>query len=483
MKKTKSESDLFNSEFEIEGQNQSVEAPEKDENIPAFLNTMPPDGDEDVSDDSTPPFMSDEQTVNTLGGTTESKTTKKESSKENKEPKNTDKPVTINPITVPESVEKAAIGFDTDAFQLLTDNVLDLSKKITLIENDEDNDKARELGKKCQKLKSDIEKARLAANVPDQAKIDDRNARAKKITQPLEAEVDRLKKTISFYEQEKERKRLAELKRLEEEAKEKAEKARLEQLRVDNIKATIAKIKSEGIPNLEKCNTLEQLTAFEAKLTGWQLKATFYMEFLPEAEAVKQELVDLIKQRRPLLEEIDKKNKEAEKLKGEQAENARKEVEAKQKQLAAEKEAAEQKRNAEELAKANAELEARNELTVLVASFGVKKVDDYIEGVLKKYGNAATAILDREKLIEDYKQSLLDMARAVTAIAGKPKNVRTDYLFSVIDENKIPREFLMVDEAKIKKAILENRPILEKDINAFKIEGLLIFPSKSTILK
>ncbi len=63
------------------------------------------------------------------------------------------------------------------------------------------------------------------------------------------------------------------------------------------------------------------------------------------------------------------------------------------------------------------------------------------------------------------------------------KNQRVDYIFDIIDENSVPREYLCVDESKVKKAIQENRALLEKDINGFKIDGIKISSKVQTVLK
>ena len=52
-----------------------------------------------------------------------------------------------------------------------------------------------------------------------------------------------------------------------------------------------------------------------------------------------------------------------------------------------------------------------------------------------------------------------------------------------MDENLVPREYLCVDEAKIKKAIQLNRAELQKDIKSWGLSGILIYPKSSTILK
>ena len=300
------------------------------------------------------------------------------------------------------------------------------------------------------------------------------------ISEPLKKEVERLKNAVGLYETEKERKRLEEEKRL---AKEKAEKEAAilaEQQRVAKVRQNISDISTNGIAGLDKCNTLDELNAFSTKVKSAVLKEEFYKEYFQEAKDKMAELVTLIEQRRPLLEEIEKAKKEAELLEGEQKAAAEKAMAEK---LEAEKVANEEKRKNEELERENKEMTAKQELFSLFASLGIKKVSDYVNVVVEKHGSAIIAAEKREELISDYQNSLVEKAKEEEATSEKVKNVRVDYLFEITDENLIPREYLCVDEAKIKKAIQANREILQKDINGYKIAGVMIFPKNSTILK
>jgi hypothetical protein len=366
----------------------------------------------------------------------------------------------------------------------LSKDILILSKKIVLITDDIDNLSARDYAKKLTDLSKKADAARKEYNQPYQDKIDSNNEAYKlNLIEPLKIEIDRLKSAISFYENEKERKRKEAADKLAKEIKEKADKEEAERQRIAKIKLQLEKIKTEGIPALEKCNTLDELNKFETTVKGWNFKPEFFAEFFDDAQSRKEEIITLIGQRRPLLEEIDKKQKEAELLQGEQRASAILEAEATKKALEEKQKADEEKRKSEKLQKDNKELTARQEIMTIVASFGVKKVDDYIKGIVEKYGSCATAIADRQGLVNDYRESLVEKTKVDVIESEKIKNVRTDYVFSIINEEEIPREFLSVDESKIKKAIQANRPALEKDINSFSIGGVLIYEKKSTIIK
>ncbi len=368
-----------------------------------------------------------------------------------------------------------------DEYKILADDILILSKKIITPKNDEENTNARDYGKKLNKIIKDAEDERKLTNNPWQEKIDQNNDKAKMvISEPLKKEVERLKNAVGLYETEKERKRLEEEKKL---AKEKAEREAailVEQQRVAKVRQNISDISTNGIAGLDKCNTLDELNAFSTKVKSAVLKEEFYKEYFQEAKDKMTELITLIEQRRPLLEEIEAAKKQADLLEGEQKEAAEKAMAEK---LAAQKLLDEETRKNEELERENKEMTAKQELFTLFASLGIKKVSDYVNVVIEKYGSPIIAAEKREELILDYQNSLVAKAKEEEIASEKVKNVRTDYLHEIIDENLIPREFLCVDEAKIKKAIQANRETLQKDINGYKIAGCMIFPKNSTILK
>ena len=476
--KDKSEN-LFNSGFEIENNDDvkdiNIHPENNSMNNNKFTSTLPPT-------DDAPPFDIDENNdvVAENNNIVVAETKKTESDNENESVSLKEKEVhqisNISDIT--SNISKF------DEFKKLFDEAIVLSKKIVIISGDIDNASAREYGKNLTEIKNRADEARKDYNKPYQKIIDDNNDSFNdSIINPVKKEIERLKQAIAFYEGEKEKKRIAEAKKLADEQKAKEEKERLERERVSKIRESISKIQTEGIANLEKCNTLAELNTYEAKITGWKLKPEYYAEFIEEAEKQKSALVLLIGQRKPLLEEIDRKQKEADKLQGEAKEAAQKEADAKAQELEATKKADEEKRNNEALVAQNKELEAQTELTILVASFGVKHVEGYIKSVIEKYGTATNAIENRDKLVDDYRESLIQKTKVDANESEKVKNVRLTFEFTVTDESSIPREFLSVDEAKIKKYIQANREKLEKDINSVKINGLILYPRKTTILK
>lgn len=392
---------------------------------------------------------------------------------------------TVQPVELSnEFIKDVDNTFNVFYFEKQSKELLLLSNKLSLINDDEDNVTARDLAKQMTTLKNKIEEARKEANKPDQKRIDDRMDSAKKITEPITKEIDRLKQCVSFYESEKERKRLAEKKKLEDEMKAKEEKEKKERERVQNIRKEIDRLRTDGQAKVNACNTIKEVSDLELKLKGWKLKAEFFGEFIEEAEGLKNEISELLAKRKPLIEDIEKKNEEAKKLEGENKLQAEREAEAKKKELEAQNKLREEENRNKELQEQNMELAARQELIVLVASFGINKgVEEYMDNVIAKYGNCRLAMEKRDKLVDDYREHLSNKTKMDAIDSEKVKNVRLTFEFSIIDEDLIPRQFLSVDEAKIRKYITEKRKELESDVNSVKIEGLLIYPKKQTIVK
>lgn len=454
-KEKKNPEDLFTSGFDIEDENKNNDGDDNDDYKSPFDDTH-------TNNNNT--------TINTTNSLKQEKVKSVE-------------PVDVNDdlISKVESASSDVLYFE---YEKQYDELTELSKKIILINDDFENQSARDIAKKMTTLKSSIENARKQWNEPHQKKIDDNNENAKKITEPIIKEVERLKQSISFYETEKERKRVEEENRLKEELRLKQEKEKQENERKSKIRSEIERLRIDGQNRVNNCNTVKDITDLEIKLNGWKLKPEFFMEFIGDAEKIKSEIIEALQKRKPIIIELEEKKQEAEKLKGKQAEQAKREAEAKQKELEAQNKLREEKQRNKQLQEQNMELAARQELIALVASFGIKyNIEGYMDSIISKYGNCRLAINNREQIIEDYRQYLKDKAEISAVKSDKVKNVRTDFLFSIVDENLIPKEFMSVDESKIRKAIQENRGLLEKDINGYKIEGLIIYPQKKTIIK
>lgn len=372
----------------------------------------------------------------------------------------------------------------TNEFKNLGEEILVLSKQIINPKDDADNDNAKSYGKKLVTISANAEKARKEYNNPYQEKIDANNDKVKAdITEPFKKEVERLKLAITLYDSEKERKRLIEVARVAKEKADKEAEELAEKQRVANVRQKLSEISTNGVNALEKCDTLEELDSFKLKVKSIVLKEEFYKEYFQEATDKIVELIVLIDQRRPLLEEIDKAKKATELLEGEQKRDAELLMKANQEKLDAQKLVDDEKRKNEELEKENKEMTAKQELFTLFSSLGIKKVADKVNETIEKYGSCIIASEKRDELISDYQNSLVEKAKEEEVASEKVKNIRTDYLFDVMDENLVPREYLCVDEAKIKKAIQLHRTELQKDIKSWGLSGILIYPKSSTILK
>lgn len=360
-------------------------------------------------------------------------------------------------------------------------NEILLAAKITVISNDEENTNARERAKILSNISKEINALRLATNKQWEKKIDDNNDAAKKITGPLNDHVNRIKELINKYEIAKEEARKAELARIEKEKKEKEEAERKERERIEKIKNSLKNARDTASAEISK-DDYDSLLAIEQKISGWQPKADFYAEFMPDAIALKEELLSMVELKKPILEQIKKQKEEADRLDGIAKEQAKKELELQQEALRQQKKKEEQEKAELEMKRQQAEIEAKQELMVLIASMGISDVEKTIDSLVLKYGSAAEASKKREEVIEHFMAAQEIEKKQEQLISSKVKNRRTDFLFNIVDESIIPREFLKVDETKIRAAIQENRKTLEKDINGFKIAGVEIYQEKKTIL-
>jgi len=371
-----------------------------------------------------------------------------------------------------------------EAFSIRTQPLLEKAIKFISIKDDDENTNARALGKELTDLKKEIEDEKKKRNKPLKEEMDSNTEKAKKLIEPIEKQVDRLKSLITTYELEKERKRKEELERIEKEKKEKEEKERKEAERVSKIRNEISRLRDLSHKSISDANTEEALNKIELNLKNWQPKKEYFMEFYDEVNInLKKEIQSLIDGRRPIVKELDEARKKAEELQAKNKEAAEKERKLLEEKLADERKKKEQEAAMKKAQEDAEELSARNELTVLIASLGVKDFEGYLKKIVSKYSTCRQAVLKRDEIIKSY-QDEQDKLRQIQLLEQqKIKNQRIDFVFTIDDETKVPIQYLSVDEKKIKKAIQENREALEKDINSFKIDGVTITSKVQTVLK
>ena len=407
---------------------------------------------------------------------------------------------------------------------------IQLCKKIELVLDEDANTLAREVAKQADTLAKEVNKFKIDLNKPldEQKKVN--GELASEIITPLENETNRLKALINSFETEKEKRRQAEIKRLEEERKKKEEEERLEAERVRSIKQNISKIENEYGTYIQNAKTVQQLILAIQKLGDWQPKQAVFQEYYQNVKDIVKQLIEKAQSRIPTIQELENLAKERERLAAEalrqkkqqeeelaiiQEEKTKLEGEAlklKQEQEAALKKQQEEKAKADELAmlqkqkeqddlkkqqdemalikqkqedmaKDHKEMVAKQELIVLLSSMEIKNIPVKVEQIIADYGSAADSMEKREDMIAKYFQNKEVEKIEKQLKAGIMKNQRVDLSFEILDETLIPREFLKVDEMAIKKALIEHRAELVKSLDSFTIAGIKISKSSSTILK
>jgi hypothetical protein len=355
--------------------------------------------------------------------------------------------------------------------------------KSVVVTDDASNTLARSIGVQAKAVISAIEKKRKELVRPHIDKQDAYNSVAKKLSSPIEEAVNtRINRMVTAYELAREEKRKAALAQAEKEKKEKEEAEAIEKARVDRIRASIKEVLDKGNGRIDKIDSSGSLDAFVKELSAWKPKVEFYGEFYSELENTIVELKTRAENRRPIIIQLEQNKAEAAKLEGEAKLQAEKIAAQQADKLKAiqEKEAAElATKKAEEEAK---EANAKRELTILIAPI-CQNIHEELKRQIGLHGSAVNAMANKGKVIQSVTEAKTEKQEIRGLKSEKMKNQRLEFKFEIINEFQIPREFLSVDETKIRAAIVANRAALEKDINGFKIEGVTIYPDTKTVFK
>lgn len=262
---------------------------------------------------------------------------------------------------------------------------------------------------------------------------------AKELKLPLQAAISEGKRAILVFEQEKERLRLVELKRLEDERKQQEEADRKERARVDNLKNKISQFENRSLSAINNTKTLEELSQVENLLKIFSVSEKTFEEFHSEASEIKSRMILKVEEHRLYLTEKIATEKEAARLDGIAKDQA--------------KLALKQKEEAKKLQDEKDKIENDKR------EFQRKK--DQEENDIKRQVQA-----DKDELERKEKQKQLE--------SDKSKNLRKDWDFEVVNSGLVPREFLIVDETMIRNAI-------KKGIR--EIAGVKIFQNEKVVLR
>lgn len=381
----------------------------------------------------------------------------------------TKKKSSVKRVAVSEE-NQLAVGGAFSVHQNSANEVLKKCETITQVGSDEQNDTAREIAKSAKDLKSTINKARLTFNKPLNDRIKQNNEDAKKLTEPLENQIERIKGLIGEYEQEKERIRQEELRKAEEERLRKEEEERLRQRAIQAIRDKINDIQSEWNKKIHECRTVKTLDKYEKEIKALKITKNEFGEQVESMKQVKTILLEQIADRYDVVKQLEKAD-----------------ADEKERLLAEEQKELAEKQQTLSLEEQSMETMAEQDLLVLLSSLWNKDigwlVDDKLEELKQKYGSAREAILYREQIIKDEQQHLENNQSIKDLKGDKVKNQRKEVKFRIVDEQKIPREYMKVDEASIKAAMGVHRAELKNDINAFSIDGVEFYIESTTVLK
>jgi hypothetical protein len=362
--------------------------------------------------------------------------------------------------------------------------VVAICERAQQINDDTQNDYARQVGKRANELLKAIDKKRLALTEPIREQHNRINAVAKKLSSPIDLELEKLRQSITTYETEKERKRQMELKRIEEEKKAKEEIERKERERVAKIKLEINNIQNNATADINRIEDLKGLTEFDTRLRSWKPKAEFFAEFMPELKSMLEDLYRKIELRKPIIEELTKQKEEAQRLKGEAKKVAEEKARLEQEKLDKAKKDEADRLQIEKEARDRAEVLNRQDLSIFIASLNyTKETLQETEKFIGKYGSATAAIANKQGIIDAINAERLAKAKDNELEAKKMKNQRVNFKFRILNESQVPREYLMVDEKKLNEAIVKNRILLEKIPAEFKIDGIEIYSETKTVFK
>lgn len=361
------------------------------------------------------------------------------------------------------------------AYETFSEKVAEVSVEcatIDVIEDDSQNSYARDVATKANMVIKGIDKLRKEYNKPYQNMIKENNAYAKEITTTLTLEVDRIKMLIGSYEKEKEKERLAELARIEQEKRNKEKAEYEERVRIVNIRNHISTWKAKMLERLNLIRTTNELLLINEEVKATKALKKDYGDQVELMKTAIKEVKESIKDKKKFIADLEKREKDVKV----REEEFKKLLEEQKKQQLRDQQIERQK-------------EFRNKqllitlLAQLHSEFADWTIEEKKDELIAKYGSATEIMANREQIIEDEQRKQEEVQILKELESGKMKNQRKVLNFKIVDEDKVPREFLVVSEKLIREAILENKADLRKDIDSFKIEGVEIFWDHQTILK
>lgn len=282
------------------------------------------------------------------------------------------------------------------------------------------------------KLIDDRRTELVAPHLKEQKSI---NAYAKEITEELDSSLKGFRAQILSFEQEEERKRQAELKRIEDDRKAKEEAERKERERISSLKINLNNIESRVLNLLHAASTGLQFSSIIETIES--IDPEEFQEFAAEAESLRERLIVNANDRWVVVKAQIAQEEAARQLDGE----AKRQAEQK---IALDKQAEDLRQREERIAadKANEEREAK--------------------------ARAEQAEIDRKREEDEAARSAEQ-----AALSQKSSSISKRWVFAVEDKKLIPRHFLAVDDKAVKEAI-KNGARSIPGIRIYQEEGLVL---------
>lgn len=165
---------------------------------------------------------------------------------------------------------------------------------IQKVTNDDELLVAEGLVKSCKGFFKEVETMRKSFTV----KLDNIKKEAMKYEKELSEAYEPKEKLIAGYLREKELKRQAELRKIQEEQAKKAAELADQQRKLAAFKENVLKFELSAKKAIAGCNSMETIDTVEKNITEYAITEQSYGTHVAEAEAKKKELFELISQQR-----------------------------------------------------------------------------------------------------------------------------------------------------------------------------------------
>lgn len=306
----------------------------------------------------------------------------------------------------------------------------------------------------------------------------------KKLFNPLDESIRDLKKKITDFNVKAEKERQAEILRLAEEKRLQDEAAQKEIERVNKLKAAKEKFITTMDDEINAIQNLVQLDAYVTKMKAWNPKAEYWQEMLQDIVKERDNCIARAEGRRKVcqqLEDQQKKTQAAQQQGQAQAAQAlldqRKAEDKLKAQQLKDQEDKEKRRQEQEALETNAKFT----VTTAVDQLGwpKNKIGDELEQIFQLFGSYVQAAAQFERMVKGSSDRLSKVNEALALEASKAKNMRTIWKARITDPNKVPRDYMVVDMVKINNLLTS----FKEEILAgnFKVEGVEFYPETTTV--